>query len=575
MAHNSHIYRLYSFARLEPLRSDISCFAPDCSTAYQGSVYLHDRLDQWVIGRGKPGKPCDVPLLDDKNAASSIHAIIYYVRRRDGGTRVYLKSVSVNSSTWVNGKVLEKDEMVELSHLDEIWCGYIDGRTSAGIRFVNLFVSRPYLRDHVFEVTLGSGAFGEVHKIHKRAAPQSKLAVKVLDFGRRGGISRYDAASEVAIVKELLNHDHQHIVPLSQVFGDEDHSQMYVYTMEFLPQGDLSHVLEAREHFASLDEILTIMNQQLSALSYLHNMGIIHRDVKFLNILVKSSSPWWTLLADFGTAKRISRKPCRGYEVTKSVVGTRHYVAPEVVLDPMGHGPLADSYSAGVVMFLMLQGELSLTPYRFSRPPTTFREHVLYRTLAWDRLDHRKLGITAKGRKVLRLLQGLVITDLADRLSISEALSFLKAAPIIRPHDLKGNETQPGVSPSLRRLQAALVSAAGDVVPIQGTPNVRESAYRDERQPMPPTQVKALLIDNSTSQLVQAARVKPIPRPRNINRKFRTPEQCVAQQPAQNPEPPVHVPLPLTVDSENVERPVQRTGLETPVRRSPRLNRAG
>lgn len=76
-------------------------------------------------------------------------------------------------------------------------------------------------------MTLGAGAFGEVHKVHKRGMPQQKLAVKVLDFGRRDGISWWDATSEIAIVKELLDHDHQHIVPLFEVFEDEDRLQMY------------------------------------------------------------------------------------------------------------------------------------------------------------------------------------------------------------------------------------------------------------------------------------------------------------------------------------------------------------
>ncbi|VDB94711.1 unnamed protein product [Peniophora sp. CBMAI 1063] len=555
----SHLYRLHSFARLEPLNPDAACFAPDCSTEYKGSVFLHDHLDGWYIGRGLPGIPCDVPILDEKVATSSIHAVIYRIKRQNGDWKVYLKALSRTSTTWVNSRDVAEGEVVELHDSAEIWLGYIDGQTSSGIRYLDLYSRRSFLRDNVFEMTLGSGAFGEVHKVHSRSAPHLKSAVKVLDFGRRGGVSEWDAKVEIAIVKDLLNHNHQHIVPLFSIHDDEDHAEMYMYTMEFLPYGDLHHVLESRPQFLNLDEIFVVMLQLLSALSCLHNMGIVHRDVKLLNILVKSSSPWWILLADFGTAKRISATYC-GSEVTKSTVGTRHYVAPEVTLDPQGYGSSADVYSSGVAMFLMLQGELDLSPYRFSNPPVTFRDHVKYRSIAWDRLQHRDLDTTVNGRKALKLVRGLLETNPRDRFKISKAISQLRGTPIVESRDLAGNKTQPGISPSLRRLCEAMGAAMQDAAAMDLTSDqdLCEVVNVGNGRAVPVTALPPV-------------QVRPQPRPRNVKR-----IACATALPASHcPEPSVVGDAKQAVvgdAKQAVERgdAAGRPSVATPLRRSPR-----
>ena len=97
-----------------------------------------------------------------------------------------------------------------------------------GFIFFDLYIRRPFLRLQGYEVMLGSGTFGQVHKVHRRTNTHRKLAVTVLDFGRsRSNLSRRAAAKELAIVKRLANHGHPNIVRLYDVYPDNDQAQMY------------------------------------------------------------------------------------------------------------------------------------------------------------------------------------------------------------------------------------------------------------------------------------------------------------------------------------------------------------
>ncbi|VDC02785.1 unnamed protein product [Peniophora sp. CBMAI 1063] len=360
-----------------------------------------------------------------------------------GPPKVFLRNLSTTSTTSINGVKVEKDALVVLEDSAEIWLGYPGDMNAAAFKFIDLHKRRPFLRDHVYEVILGSGTYGEVHKVHKRGATHQKLAVKVLDYGRSfGRLTAAQARSEIATVHSLLNHNHPYIVRLFNIYADEDQAFMHLYTMEFLPQGDLFEALVARgANFVAIPEIQVIMHQLLTAVEFLHEKGISHRDIKLTNMLVRSSSPWCIALADFGAAKAFDV-----HERLTSFVGTRAYVAPEVVRSRGG-----------------LQGNLGLEPYRFVQPPCSFEQHIRYRSLDWDRLLHRRLEDTAHGRNVLEIARGLLEESPEVRLSLQAALrsSWLLDTHVVSLRDLKGARTQPG-SPNVRRVLSARNQAEED-----------------------------------------------------------------------------------------------------------------
>jgi serine/threonine protein kinase len=95
--------------------------------------------------------------------------------------------------------------------------------------------------------------------------------------------------------------------------------------MDYVPEGDLGGLVAARGNLAELSA-KSLATQMLSALKYLHDKGITHRDIKPDNILVQSFNPFHVKLTDFGLSKRIENDDT----FMRTFCGTLLYCAPEV-----------------------------------------------------------------------------------------------------------------------------------------------------------------------------------------------------------------------------------------------------
>ncbi|XWS65292.1 hypothetical protein CRYUN_Cryun05aG0080700 [Craigia yunnanensis] len=144
----------------------------------------------------------------------------------------------------------------------------------------------------------------------------------------------------------------------------------YMFFFEFYEQGNLAHKLHVQEWIPDLDQALLIMLQLAKALQYLHNQGIIHRDVKPANVLLDRN--FSAHLADFGLAEykkdlrgvstenwRSSGKPTGGFH-KKNMVGTLIYMAPEILTKEI-HTEKSDVYSFGVSINELLTGVIPYT----------------------------------------------------------------------------------------------------------------------------------------------------------------------------------------------------------------------
>lgn len=95
------------------------------------------------------------------------------------------------------------------------------------------------------------------------------------------------------------------------------------------------------------------MRALLDAISHMHDHGISHRDVKLENlVLARPSDLASVTIVDFGLAKA-----ARMRQQMRGVVGTTNYCAPEI-LRGRPYTPVVDSWSLGVVMYLLLTGAL-------------------------------------------------------------------------------------------------------------------------------------------------------------------------------------------------------------------------
>jgi eukaryotic-like serine/threonine-protein kinase len=141
---------------------------------------------------------------------------------------------------------------------------------------------------------------------------------------------------------------HPHIVELLDV-GD-DRGRFFI-VMEHV-DGETLHDLLEREGPQPAARVAELGRQAASALAYAHEAGLVHRDVKPANLLLRRDGV--LKVADFGIA-RLSDAT----QITEvgTVLGTPRYVAPEQARGE-AVGPAADVYSLGVVLYELLTGSL-------------------------------------------------------------------------------------------------------------------------------------------------------------------------------------------------------------------------
>jgi eukaryotic-like serine/threonine-protein kinase len=140
-----------------------------------------------------------------------------------------------------------------------------------------------------------------------------------------------------------------------QVFDTgEDEDRLYI-VMEYVEGEGLDEVL-AREGRLSPDDVLPLGQQACAALQYAHEQGVIHRDVKPANLLLRRDG--LLKVADFGIARA-----GQATQLTQvgTILGTLNYLAPEQARGE-DVSPQADIYSLGAVLYELFTGE---PPRRF------------------------------------------------------------------------------------------------------------------------------------------------------------------------------------------------------------------
>ena len=204
---------------------------------------------------------------------------------------------------------------------------------------------------------IAQGGMAEVYLGYDRRVKR-QVAVKVL-YGRdKSFVRRFERE---ALAVGALSHDH--ILPLYD-FGEQ--RPWYYLVMPYVEGGTLREYLLKRKRL-NLEEAASFTDQIASALQYAHEQGVMHRDVKPSNILLRPDG--YAYLVDFGLAKAMMG----GVALTNSgaMVGTPEYMAPEQSNGVNDYR--SDIYSLGVILYQMLTGRV---PFTAESPVAVSLKHI-------------------------------------------------------------------------------------------------------------------------------------------------------------------------------------------------------
>lgn len=165
-------------------------------------------------------------------------------------------------------------------------------------------------------------------------ADLSTDAVSILRFEREA-----QAAAALA---------HPNIV---EIYDVGDYKGHHYIVMEYVTGKTLKQVIRSRGPLVN-EEAVDIMKQLCSAISEAHSRGIIHRDIKPQNVIVKADGS--IKILDFGIA---TAKGSMQLTQANNVMGSVHYLAPELAKGEAA-SPRSDIYALGIVLYEMLAGDV-------------------------------------------------------------------------------------------------------------------------------------------------------------------------------------------------------------------------
>jgi serine/threonine-protein kinase len=223
---------------------------------------------------------------------------------------------------------------------------------------------------------LGQGGMARVYRAHQENLDR-EVAIKVLPpwyVADRNFVARFNL--EARLIARL---SHPNIVTIHDF--SEQHGHLYI-VMQLVDGGTLKQLLDTlrdpsnrskqngQERTAAMDlvEANRIFQQLANALAYAHEKGIIHRDIKPVNVLMdRTMRP---ILSDFGIAKALAgandlTRPGAG-------VGTPEYMSPEQCKGELVD-QRADIYALGIMLYETLTGR---TPFIGDNYPAIAHSHI-------------------------------------------------------------------------------------------------------------------------------------------------------------------------------------------------------
>ena len=245
---------------------------------------------------------------------------------------------------------------------------------------------------------LGKGGFAHCYELFDEETHHSSAAKIIPKKNLIKSRAKQKLISEIKIHKSV---HHKNIVNFEHYF--EDAENVYIL-IELCHNQTLHELLKRRKTLTEL-EVQYYIFQLIQALKYLHNLKIIHRDLKLANLFLTENME--LKLGDFGLATTIDFEG----ERKRSLCGTPNYIAPEILDGKKGHSFEVDIWSLGIIMYVLLIGKL---PFETNNKKETYKR---IRLKNYSFPQNAKISEPAK-----ELIQNILVLEPYQRPTLDEIL---------------------------------------------------------------------------------------------------------------------------------------------------------
>ena len=285
---------------------------------------------------------------------------------------------------------------------------------------VNEYILKRYQKRNL----LGKGGFARCYELCDLETNHLSAAKIIPKKNLIKSRAKQKLISEIKIHKSI---NHPNIVKFEHYFEDSE----FIYLLiELCPNQTLHELLKTRKKLTEL-EVQYYIFQLVKALQYLHNLKIIHRDLKLANLFLSKNME--LKLGDFGLAAVLNFEG----ERRRSLCGTPNYIAPEILDGKTGHSFEVDIWSVGIIIYILLIGK---PPFETNNVKETYKR-IRLRNYSFP--QNAKISEPAK-----ELIQNILVLEPHKRPSLDEILksdfmtmgkSIPKTIPVstkIRPPDI-------------------------------------------------------------------------------------------------------------------------------------------
>lgn len=235
---------------------------------------------------------------------------------------------------------------------------------------------------------LGRGGFGEVY-------------YAISDSGREVALKAVQNYEDIELrgIKHCMNLKHAQLVSIFDIKHSEDGLPFVI--MEFIDGPSLREIMDSHPEGLGPAKAAFFFQQMAKGLGYLHECGVVHRDLKPHNVFYEQGV---VKIGDYSLSKAISMSHRGGHTMT---VGTVHYMAPEISLGRYDH--TVDIYALGVMLYEMLTGH---PPFLGESMGEVLMKHV-----------NGEVNVSHLDEPFARVIQKALSKDPADRYQSMQAMT--------------------------------------------------------------------------------------------------------------------------------------------------------